>query len=172
VKLLFTSINDFLWFIIENMQASPTSWQREPFKAGVPLPYKAAFNHEQFARLREGLIPQQMENKWFIYYEEPHLFLHRSWTGAPVYRLTLGIVPGGAKVTEALWSKVMADAANFAHGAKYQARLLDFLLSNLLLGQSKLFPVPFNLRAAKYAIYQHVVSGTGYPSKKAWWRIW
>jgi hypothetical protein len=65
-----------------------------PFKEGVRLPYQAAFDRVEFARLRAGLIPQQMEDKWFIYYEEPHLFLHRSWTGAPVYRLTLNSVPG------------------------------------------------------------------------------
>lgn len=41
-----------------------------------------------------------MEDKWFIYYEEPHLFLHRSWTGQPVYKLTLKDLLDGAEVTE------------------------------------------------------------------------
>jgi hypothetical protein len=123
------------------MQASPTSWKRKPFKEGVTVPYQAAFDSEQFARLREGLIPQRMEDKWFIYYEEPHLFLHRNWTGAPFYRLTLNSVPGGVEVMEALWSQELADTSTPTQ-AEYQARLLDFLLSNLLLGQSKPFPLP------------------------------
>jgi hypothetical protein len=25
------------------------------------------FDHGQFARLREGLVPREMEDKWFIY---------------------------------------------------------------------------------------------------------
>jgi hypothetical protein len=159
------------------MQASPTSWKRKPFKEGIPLPYQAAFDSEQFARLREGLVPQQMEDKWFIYYEEPHLFLHRSWTGAPVYRLSLNSVPGGAEVREALWSQELADTSTPTQGAEYQVRLLDFLLSNLLLGQSKPFPVPFGLQEPKHGVLQHIVSGTGYPQssakpKKPWWRIW
>jgi hypothetical protein len=159
------------------VQASPTSWKRKPFKEGVPLPFQAAFDREQFARLKEGLIPQQMEDKWFIYYEEPHLFLHRSWTGAPVYRLTLNRVPGGGEVMEALWSQELADASAPTQGVEYQVRLLDFLLSNLLLGQSKPFPMPPDLQQPMNGVFQHFVAGTGYPQssakpKKPWWRIW
>ena len=83
---------------MRNMRASRTSWQIEPFKEGVPLSYRAAFNGEQFAILMEGHIPQQMEDHWFIYYEEPYLCMHRSWTGTPVYRLTLKSLPGGAEI--------------------------------------------------------------------------
>lgn len=83
--------------IFTSMQASATSWRRTPFKDGVPLAYQAIFNSEQFARLKVGHIPRGMDDKWFIYYEEPHLFLHRSWTGQPVYRLTLKNVPNGPR---------------------------------------------------------------------------
>jgi len=82
------------------MGASSSSWKRKPFEVGVPIRYRAVFSVEQFARLKIGLIPQVMEDKWFIYYEPPHLFLHRSWTGQPVYRLALQEVEGGAEVTE------------------------------------------------------------------------
>lgn len=67
--------------------ASADFWKSEPFREGVPLPYQAVFSSEEFARLKTGLVPQSMEDKWFVYYEEPHLFIHRSWTGQPVYRL-------------------------------------------------------------------------------------
>jgi hypothetical protein len=66
------------------MPARSTSWNRGPFKECVPIPDHGAFDAEQFARLKEGLIPQTMEDKWFVYYEEPQLFFHRSWTGQPV----------------------------------------------------------------------------------------
>jgi hypothetical protein len=156
------------------MPVSATSWKRESFKKGVPLPYQAAFDSEQFARLKTGLIPREMEDKWFIYYEEPHLFLHRSWTGQPVYRLTLKNVPTGAEVIEALWSKDLADASKL--NFDYQVRLLDFLVSNLLLGQAKPFPAP-GLTEPMRGVFQHHISGTGFPElptapKKPWWRIW
>jgi len=144
-------------------KASSTSWKRGPFKEGVPLPYQAAFDSEQFARLENGLVPQVMEDKWFIYYDEPHLYLHRSWTGLPVYRLTLKKETDGVKVTEALWSKDLADAATPSQGPTYQVRLLDFLVSNLLLGQSMPFPMPDELNEPSRGVYQHHVAGTGYP---------
>jgi hypothetical protein len=125
---------------VMGMPASATSWKREPFKEGVPLCYRAVFDTEQFVRVKTGLIPEAMEDKWFIYYEEPHLFLHRSWTGQPVYRLTLKSEPKGAEVSEALWSKDIADAS--ALGPDYEVRLLDFLISNLLLGLAKPLPMP------------------------------
>ena len=158
------------------MPASAATWKHEPLNESVPLSYRAAFDSEQLARLQMGFIPRQMEDKWFIYYEEPHLFLHRSWTGQAVYRLTLKSGPNGAEVTEARWSKELADSSELGH--EYEARLLDFLVSNLLLGQAKPFPVP-DLTEPMHGVFQHHISGTGYPQSPIepklgpWWRrIW
>jgi hypothetical protein len=81
-----------------------------------------------------------MEDKWFIYYEAPHLFLHRSWTGKPVYRVMLQISVDGARVVEALWSKDLAESSDL--DLDYQVQLIDFLISNLLLRQRKPLPCP------------------------------
>lgn len=35
--------------------------------------------------IKEGHKPQEMEDKWFMYYEDNHLFIHRSWTGYCIY---------------------------------------------------------------------------------------
>ena len=157
------------------MPASSTSWKREPFKEGVPIPYQVAFDSEQFARLKEGVIPKGMEDKWFIYYEEPHLFLHRSWTGQPVYRLTLRNTGNGSKVTEAMWSKDLAAVSKWS--IQYEVALLDFLVCTLLLGQTKAFPLPPGPATSAPGALQHNISGTGYPEsraalKKPKWRIW
>ena len=106
------------------MTASSASRKSEPFREGIPIPYRAVFSSEEFSRLKTGLVPQTMEDKWFVYYEEPHLFFHRSWTGKPVYRLTLNITSKEAQIVESLWSK------DSVHDAKtdvnYQAQLVDF----------------------------------------------
>ena len=145
------------------MRATRASWKCEPFENGLPLPYQAVFTSEQFARLREGLVPDTMEDKWFIFYEEPHLFLHRSWTGRPVFRLALRIGPTGAEVGEALLSNDIPEKARF--DSDYQVRLLDFLVSNLLIRQAKPFPVPTGQMETKGA-FQHHISGTGYPESQ------
>ena len=155
-----------------SMLASATCW-----KQGVPLPYQATFNAQQFARLKRGFIPQGMDNKWFVYYEEPHLFLHRSWTGQAVYRLALKNVPTGAEVTEALLSIVVADALGVeASGIDwdYEVQMLDYLVSSFLLGQDKPFPP---MRPPRPLPMDGVVLGTCYAQsvakpKKNWWRIW
>ena len=148
------------------MAASATSWKHEPFAEGIPLPYQAAYDSEQFARLKMGFIPKEMEDKWFVYYDEPHLFFHRSWTGQPVYRLRLIRVPNGAEVTEALWAKDLADhssnwdlAASPDWYSEFQVRLLDVVVSNLLLGQSK----PFFMQTDQTEPTE---------PKRPWWRIW
>ena len=134
--------------------------RRKPFTEGVAVPYQVVFSAEEFARVKAGLSPESMEDKWIIRYEEPHLLFHRSWTGEPVYRVTFGSAPAGVVVTEALWSKHLADRA----GADplYQAEVLDFLVSNLLLGQSKPFPRPRDIKEPVPGLLQHHVAGTGY----------
>ena len=45
------------------------------------------YSDREFDRLSAGNIPQAQEDKWFVYYEEPDLFLHRSWTGFCIYQV-------------------------------------------------------------------------------------
>lgn len=142
------------------MRATASSWKREPFIQGMPLAYHTSFSAEQFARLRQGLVPREMEDRWFVYYEEPFLFLHRSWSGKPVYRVELEQQGEGARVVRAEISKAMgASETELAH----QALMLDFLISNLLLGQAKPFPRPPGLRESKPGMFQHHLAGTAYP---------
>jgi hypothetical protein len=49
------------------------------------IPLGRAFPAEELALMRRGLVPQQMEDKWFIFYEDDALFFHRSWTGNCIY---------------------------------------------------------------------------------------
>jgi len=158
--------------------ASPESWKRVPFSGGVALPYASAFTCEELKQLQLGIVPREMEDKWFIYFDVPHLFFHRSWTGQPVYRVTLNLQGTRAEVSEALWATDLAEQGKSTR--QYEAQLLDFLVSNLLLGKSKPFPVPESADNASIpaGVYQHHVSGTGYKEQvalrrlKPWWRFW
>ena len=154
---------------VVSMIATANSWKRQPFGEGVPLRCSLTLSREELERVQAGFVPREMEDKWFIYYEAPYLYLHRSWTGQPVYRVKLVARNDGAFVEEALISKDVAGG-----GAEHDALLLDFLISNLLLGQRKPFPVPEELAHAA-SIYQHHISGTAYPeqivvARAPWWR--
>lgn len=43
------------------------------------------FTAQQMAALRKGNIPQEMEDKWFLFMEGDTLFAHRSWTGYCIF---------------------------------------------------------------------------------------
>jgi len=145
------------------VKATAASWKREPFSEGVALAYRAEFSAAEFVRLRQGLIPRQMEDKWFVYYDEPFLYWHRSWSGKPVYRIEFALKDGTARVIDAQISKALgANEAELAH----QAQMLDFLVSNLMLGQAKPFPRPPGLREPQAGIFQHHIAGTAYPERE------
>ena len=90
------------------------------------------------------------------------MFLHRSWTGMPVYRLTLKNVSNGAEVTEALRSTDHVSPRS----PDYEAEIVDFLVSNLLLGQAKPFPLIHGITTSRPGLFQHAISGTGFPESQ------
>jgi 8-oxo-dGTP diphosphatase len=47
----------------------------------VTRPFTAA----EMDRIRTGLIPREMEDRWFMFFEDNTLFVHRSWTGFCIY---------------------------------------------------------------------------------------
>lgn len=154
------------------MTATPDDWKRLPFDATAPIPYRARFSAAQFEALSQGLVPEAMEDKWFIYFAGGDLCFYRSWTGEAVYRLTLAAEGDEFAVTKALCSVAVLDNST----AEYEAELVDFLIHNLMLGAEKPFPVPEGVTVPAPSIYQHVISGTGYAeitvTHKPWWKFW
>lgn len=155
------------------MTAQQDRWKEIPFINGVPIPFQGRFSREEFDKICKGLVPESMEDKWFAYFKEPYLFLHRSWTGQPIFRVTLSLDGEGASVAEALCVGEVIKKTS----PEYEATLLDFLISNLILGQAKPFPVPRNAWEARPGLFQHVVAGTSFPqtrtpARRRWWQLW
>jgi hypothetical protein len=139
------------------MKADGSSWQRQPFTDGVPIPCSLSLTPAEFEQVKKGFVPQEMEDKWFIYYEAPYLFFHRSWTGQPVYRLRF---TDGCN-DQALLSADLANRTEFS--AEYEGTLIDWLVSNLLLGKDKPFPTPRDISTNVAVVYRHHISGTALP---------
>lgn len=144
-----------------NKIAVREDWKREPFRSGVVLPFSATYSLDQFACIRRGLIPREMEDKWFIFLEDLVLYLHRSWTGQPVYKIEFEPVDDGLRVKRA----ILADGAPDFGGLDYQAELLGFLIGALLLGEYRKFPRPSDTRG-NGGIFQHHIAGSAYPEKE------
>jgi hypothetical protein len=150
--------------------------QQKAFVNPVNIPFDVEFTAEEFGRITQGLTPQAMEDKWAITYQEPYLDLTRSWTGIGVYRLQFSQSPSGHKVIFAVANRDIADK----QGVEYSAAMVDFLLSNLLLGLNKPFPKPADMANDNTGLLQHHIAGTGYAekvfdsqkTKKPWWKFW
>lgn len=45
------------------------------------------YRDREVEQMKLGVIPEQMEDKWFIFWEKDTLHFHRSWTGFCTYRV-------------------------------------------------------------------------------------
>jgi hypothetical protein len=86
--------------------ARRTDWNIEPMsEAPVSLEVERTFTRDELASLCFGVVPRSMDEKWFVYFEDPWLYLHRSWTGVCVYQVRLERTDAGARISEALVSR-------------------------------------------------------------------
>lgn len=53
-----------------------------------PQPYctHLTLTPEHFAKLQMGFIPENMDDRWFVYFDNDWVYLHRSWTGYETFR--------------------------------------------------------------------------------------
>jgi hypothetical protein len=129
-----------------------------------PFPYTGSFSPREYEILRRGLIPAEMEDKWFVFWEADSLFFHRSWTGHGIYQVTFRPSSRGFDVSHAA---VATEVDYYRRGSDHdEARLLDFLIRGLLLRQPVQFPVPAGFQGPA-GLYQHHVAGTGWPERVA-----
>jgi ADP-ribosyl-[dinitrogen reductase] hydrolase len=80
--------------------ATRTSWKAIPIDKPHPIKISLHFSEEEFTKLNRGLIPRQMEDKWFIFYEDGWLYFHRSWTGFGNYKAQLMKEENGYSIKE------------------------------------------------------------------------
>jgi hypothetical protein len=139
--------------------ATSASWQIKPLPdQRAPLAYARRFSAEEHARVVQGLVPVNMEDKWFIYFEDGLLRLHRSWTGACIYGVRLAMEGDESVVTEAWVSRATGEYTRTDDA--YDARLLSFLIERLLLRRDVAFPVPDAIEGGDRAsLYRHHVVG-------------
>lgn len=138
-------------------------WKTQPLpNATSRLPYKRKFSREEYEKISLGLKPQAMEDKWFIFLEDNILYLHRSWTGICIYKMQLELSEDEYVVTDVL---VNRDPEQYGEtNLDHDSAILNFLIENFLLGNRTPFPIPSNLsNNLPQGLYQHHVSGSGYP---------
>jgi O-acetyl-ADP-ribose deacetylase (regulator of RNase III) len=97
-----------------------TDWKTEPDPPLRSLAFEKVLDERAAATLALGTVPEEMENKWFVFQEGDHIHFHRSWTGILVFRAT---VTGGRV------HSVEFNESQFKGTDEEAARSLDNLVS-------------------------------------------
>jgi ADP-ribosylglycohydrolase len=144
--------------------AQPTDWKTEQMPDETDnLDFHRVFSAEEFERIRMGLIPREMEDKWFIYYDNYTLNFHRSWTGFHIYKITIQSLDDSTfAVTQTIVNR-KPDQYNQPNNA-YDVSLLSYLIDSLLLGKKVPFPLPTEKTGEDSAIYKHSMVGYATPA--------
>jgi hypothetical protein len=63
---------------MSNVAATKASWNTKPFTPGKTLTFELnkRLSQNQMLNIMRGKIPREMEDKWFIYYEDCKLALY------------------------------------------------------------------------------------------------
>lgn len=129
---------------------------------------------EELGRISLGHVPEDMDDKWFIYRAGDRLFFHRSWTGICVYSAAIEESENGGRIGRVLVNRNPEQYRQTDD--RYDAQVLRFLIEAILLQRKVAFPLPSDVPESKHpGLYQHVVAGTGLPQvvvrvREPWWR--
>lgn len=108
-----------------------------PAMSGV-IPVAKTFSSAEMKRVKRGVIPEQMEDKWFVYWFNGVLHFHRSWTGFCVYQVQFRRTPAGWEMFEAL---VNRDPTEYTEtDDRRDSLLISYLIHVLLLDAPHPFP--------------------------------
>jgi hypothetical protein len=81
--------------------AQRNDWKTEAFpSASKSIIVDRTYSKSEFEKIIAGTIPEVMEDKWFIFYEAPWLYFHRSWTGFCVFKVRFEMVDDSVQITE------------------------------------------------------------------------
>jgi hypothetical protein len=147
---------------VQDKIATKDSWKILPRPtARADLAFTGSYTSEEFERMKRGLIPRQMEDKWLIYFEESWIYFHRSWTGPCIYGIRFESSITGVFAVE---SWVSRDSTQYRETrTDYDQLVAKFLIDALLLGKPAIFPVPTDLPMdSPKGIYQHHLVGRAY----------
>lgn len=115
----------------------PTSFPVDPHPMPIAcktLPFERQYDRLDSCLIRRGVLPKEMEDKWFAYVEQDVLVLRRSWTGYTIYTVELMRTGDGLETRRVTVNrdpeqyKCTDDAEDVG--------LLDRLIDHLILGKS------------------------------------
>jgi hypothetical protein len=99
------------------------------------LDFKKVFSQAEYDKLSHGVVPRNMDQKWFIFMEDGCLNIHRDSSGVCIYQVKLNQDNDGYSVSEAY---VNRDQSQYKSGSdEHDTNMLAWLIDRLLLGKKR-----------------------------------
>jgi hypothetical protein len=120
-------------------------WQCHPMREKrAPLKYERVFSQPEFEKLACGVVPEDIDDRWFIFFEHGSVYFHRSWSGECLFFLRLRKLPDSYEVLEAF---VNRDPELYkSTDDEFDAKFLAYLVESYILGKEHPFPLVANVR--------------------------
>lgn len=126
--------------------ARPGDWKTRPLpRRRAALAVDRSFSRDEMAAIRQGVVPAQMEDKWFIYWRNDRLHFHRSWTGIGIFvaRFASEAEGEGARLVGAHVNRNPEQYSSTDD--ERDARLLEYVIDVVLLRRPVAFPADPNV---------------------------
>ena len=124
---------------VKMKKATSKDWKNKPLpKKRSLIPADRQFTPAEMNRIRQGLIPMEMEEKWFIFFKRNRLYFHRSWTAVCVY-----VAHFKRRRDGYILHLIEANRNARQYSEKddaYDAKMFFYILDLLLLGRETPFP--------------------------------
>lgn len=126
------------------MFAKRSDWKTKKMpKENISINLNKIIKKTEMNEIKKGLIPQEMEDKWFIFNEGNFIYFHRSWTGHCIYIAEYKQTKEDEFVIINL--TVNRNPKQYSSDdIEYDVNIFGFLLERLLLDNNVSFPVTDN----------------------------
>lgn len=119
--------------------ATKQDFNIQPFPdAHVTIDINLSYSKKDRLKIIKGLIPREMEDKWFVFFDQGVLNFHRSWTGFCVYRVYCN--DDGNKFI-LIQADVNQDQEQYTEtNDEINRQMIAYLINVLLLKETAKFP--------------------------------
>lgn len=122
-------------------KATAQSWRIKPMPAQTrELFLEGTYSPQEMTQIALGFVPVDQQDRWFLYFDDAWLHVHRSWTGTCVFQLQL-LPQDGWFSTDRLI--VNQDPVQYRMtDDAYNVALVSYLIDYLLLNRFAELPLP------------------------------
>jgi hypothetical protein len=107
-------------------------------KERATIPLNRTYSTLDSYLIRRGFVPTAQEDKWFIYFKDEWLFMHRSWTGFCVYAISFEERDDRLYASHGYSNRVKEEYSETDD--EHDRKMILYLIDAVLLGRGALFP--------------------------------